>query len=189
MKILEDRIRKDGEIGDGNILKVDSFLNHQIDVNLLKLMAEDTKEHFQNTEITKILTIEASGIALATVFSEEFGVPFVFAKKNSSRNLPEDVYQVNVKSYTYNSEYPVSVGKKYLNENDKILIVDDFLAEGNAVYGLIDLVEQAGGEVAGIVVAVEKGFQNGGRNLRADGYKLYSLSIIEKFEDGEIIFR
>lgn len=189
MKLLEERILKEGTILDGNILRVDTFLNHQVDVQLLNAMAEDAKEYFKNVEINKILTVEASGIAIATVFAQIFEVPLVFAKKSQAGNLQKDKYATIVKSYTYKNEYEIAVAKKLLNEEDKVLIIDDFLAEGNAVYGLINIVEQAGGEVGGICIAVEKGFQNGGRNLRADGYKLYSQSIIEKFEDGQIIFR
>lgn len=189
MKLLEEKILEDGKVVDGNILRVDTFLNHQIDTNLLYAMAEDAKEHFKDDKITKILTIEASGIAIAAIFSYVFQIPFVFAKKNEAANLETDKYTSMVKSYTYKNEYPIAVAKKLIDEDDRILIVDDFLAEGNAVYGLIDIVEQGGAEVAGINIAVEKGFQNGGRNLRADGYKLYSQSIIERFEDGQIIFR
>lgn len=190
MKILEDKILKEGTIiTEGNILRVDTFLNHQVDVELLEAMAEDAKEYFKNDEINKILTVEASGIAIATVFAQVFQVPLVFAKKNRAQNLEEEKYVSTVKSYTYKNEYDIAVAKKLIDEGDKVLIVDDFLAEGNAVYGLIDIVEQAGAEVVGIDIAVEKGFQNGGQNLRADGYKLYSQSIIEKFEDGQIIFR
>ena len=189
MKLLEDKILKEGQICEGNILRVDTFLNHQIDIDLLEKMAEDAKEYFEDTEINKILTIEASGIAIGAIFAQVFKVPLIFAKKNKAKNLDPNNYVSIVQSYTYKTEYPVSVAKKLLNEDDKILLVDDFLAEGNAIYGLIDIVEQAGGFVAGINVAVEKGFQNGGRNLRADGYKLYSQSIIENFEDGQVIFR
>ena len=189
LKLLEDRILKDGIIADGNILIVDTFLNQQIDVQLFEAMAEDAMEYFKETSITKILTVEASGIALSTIFAQAFEVPLVFAKKNNANNLDKDNYTSLVQSYTYEREYPISVSKKLLNPEDKILIIDDFLAEGNAIYGLIDIVKQAGAEVVGINVAIEKGFQNGGRNLRADGYRLYSQSIIEKFEDGQIIFR
>lgn len=189
MKLLEDKILKEGIVIEGNILKVDTFLNHQIDVELLEAMAEDAKEHFKNYEINKILTIEASGIAIGTVFAQAFKTPLVFAKKNSARNLDEDRYTSIVKSYTYKNDYEVAVAKKLITPEDKILIIDDFLAEGNAIYGLIDIVEQAGAEVVGINIAIEKGFQNGGKNLRADGYKLYSQSIIENFEDGQVIFR
>lgn len=189
MKFLDEKILEDGKIVDGNIVMVDSFLNHQVDVGVLEKMAEDSKEYFKDTEINKILTIESSGIAMAAIFARVFDVPFVFAKKTSSLNLDPDKYVTMVKSYTYKNEYPVAVSKRFLNEGDKVLIVDDFLAEGNAAYGLIDLCHQAGAEVAGINIAIEKAFQNGGKNLRADGYKLYSQSIIDRFEDGQIIFR
>lgn len=189
MKKLEEKILEKGKVTDDNILLVDTFLNHQVDTNLLYEMAEDAKEHFKDEDITKILTIEASGIAIAAIFSYVFKVPFVFAKKNKAKNLPGEKYTTTVKSFTYKNEYPIAVAKKLIDEDDKILIVDDFLAQGNAAYGLIDIVEQAGAEVVGINIAIEKGFQNGGRNLRADGYKLYSQSIIERFEDGEVVFR
>lgn len=189
MKLLEEKILNEGIIVDGSILRVDTFLKHQVDVNLLKAMAEDAKEYFRNEEINKILTVEASGIAIATVFAQEFNVPLVFAKKSKAGNLGDEKYTTSVKSYTYKNEYEIAVAKKLIGNEDNVLIVDDFLAEGNAVYGLIDIVEKAEGNVSGICIAIEKGFQNGGRNLRADGYKLYSQSIIEKFEDGQIIFR
>ncbi|MDO5027983.1 MAG: xanthine phosphoribosyltransferase [Bacillota bacterium] len=189
MKFLDEKILEDGQVVQGNIVKVDSFLNHQVDVGVLKRMAEDSKEYFKDTEINKILTIESSGISIAAVFAMVYNVPFVFAKKSSSLNLDKDKYVTMVKSFTYKTEYPVAVSKRFLDENDKVLIVDDFLAEGNAAYGLIDLCRQAGAEVVGINIAIEKAFQNGGKNLRADGYKLYSQSIIDRFEDGQIIFR
>ena len=189
MKYLDEKILKDGKVLNGNIIVVDSFLNHQVDVEVLEAMALDAKEYFKDTEINKILTIESSGIAIAAIFARVFKVPFVFAKKSSSRNLDKDKYVTMVKSFTYKTEYPVAVAKRFLNEGDKVLIVDDFLAEGNAAYGLIDLCKQAGADVAGINIAIEKAFQNGGKNLRADGYKLYSQSIIDRFEDGQVIFR
>lgn len=189
MKYLEDKILSEGKIIDNHIVKVDTFLNHQVDVDVLEKMAKDSKEYFKDEKITKILTIEASGIAIAAIFSREFNVPFVFAKKSKSLNLDPDKYTTMVKSYTYKTEYPVSVAKKFLSKEDKVLIVDDFLAEGNAAYGLIDLCHQAGAEVVGINIAIEKGFQSGGENLRKDGYKLYSQAIIDKFEDNNIVFR
>lgn len=189
MKLLEERILKDGKIIDNHIVKVDTFLNHQVDVSLFLEMAKEAKEYFKDSEINKILTIEASGIAIAAIFAQVFEVPMVFAKKSKSLNLDKDKYTTMVKSYTYQTEYPVAVAKKFINEDDKVLIVDDFLAQGNATYGLIDLCQQAGAEVVGIDIAIEKGFQEGGKNLRNDGYNLHSQAIIEKFEDDKVIFR
>ena len=183
MKLLEDRILKDGELLEGDILMVDSFLNHQVDINLLEEMSKDINEHFEGEEITKVVTVEASGIAIGTMVAKVFNAPLIFAKKSIAQNLDENCNSVMIKSYTHKREYSVSISKKLISPEDKVLIIDDFLAEGNAIYGLIDLV------VVGIGVIVEKGFQSGGRNLRADGYNLYSLSIIEKFEDGNVIFR
>lgn len=189
MKLLEDRILKDGELLEGDILMVDSFLNHQVDINLLEEMSKDIYEHFEGEEITKVVTVEASGIAIGTMVAKVFNVPLIFAKKSIAQNLDENCNSVMIKSYTHKREYSVSISKKLISPEDKVLIIDDFLAEGNAIYGLIDLVNASGAEVVGIGVIVEKGFQSGGRNLRADGYNLYSLSIIEKFEDGNVIFR
>lgn len=189
MKLLEERILKDGKIIDNHIVKVDTFLNHQVDVSLILEMAKEAKEYFKDCEINKILTIEASGISIAAIFAQVFEVPMVFAKKSKSLNLDKDKYTTMVKSYTYQTEYPVAVAKKFINEDDKVLIVDDFLAQGNATYGLIDLCQQAGAEVVGIDIAIEKGFQEGGKNLRNDGYNLHSQAIIEKFEDDKVIFR
>lgn len=189
MNILEERILQDGILKDGNILIVDSFLNHQIDIKILEAMAGKVKDKFKEDKITKVLTIESSGIAIGTIVAQTLGVPLVFAKKNMARNLDDEIYETSVASYTYKNNYPVAVAKKLISKDDNVLIVDDFLAEGNACYGLIDIVNQAGANVAGISIAIEKGFQNGGRNLRADGYKLFSMAIIENFTDGQIIFR
>lgn len=188
MKELKDRIRQDGKV-DGDKVLVGSFLNHQVDVGLLSLMAKDTKNHFAGIHITKVLTIEASGIALATMVAQEFGVDMVFAKKNKASTLQGGVYLTEVASFTYQNTYPVFVKADLLGPEDKVLIVDDFLAQGNAVYGLIDIVSQAKAHVVGVNIAIEKGFQNGGRNLRADGYNVYSHAIIDGYEDGKIIFR
>ncbi len=189
MKLLEERIIKDGHTVENHIIKVDTFLNHQVDTKLLLEMAKDAKEHFKDCQINKILTIEASGISIASIFAYVFDVPFVFAKKSKSLNLDKDKYTTMVKSYTYQTEYPIAVAKKFLTKDDKVLIVDDFLAQGNAAYGLIDLCNQAGAEIAGITIAIEKGFQEGGKNLRAENYNLYSQAIIDKVEDGKIFFR
>ncbi len=186
---LENRILTEGKVLEGNILKVNTFLNHQVDIKLLEAMAEDSFEYFKEDEITKILSIEASGIAIGTIFAQKFDVPLVFAKTRKSRNTDPDSYEVEVKSFTKKTVNNIYVSRKVIDSNDKILIVDDFLAEGNAVYGLLDIIEQAGAEIVGINIAIEKGFQNGGKNLRADGYKLYSQAIIEKFEDGEVVLK
>lgn len=189
MKLLEDKIRDEGRIISNQIIKVDTFLNHQVDVNLLKEMALEAKEYFKDCGINKVLTIEASGISIAAIFAYTLQVPMVFAKKSKSLNLDTDKYSTMVKSYTYQKEYQVAVAKKFLNPEDKILIIDDFLAEGNATYGLIDLCKQAGAEVVGINIAIEKGFQKGGQLLRDDGYNLHSQAIIDKMDENGITFR
>lgn len=188
MKDLKDRIKIDGKI-DGDKVLVGSFLNHQIDIDLISDMAKNTYNHFKEEKITKVLTIESSGIAIGTMVAKEFGVPLVFAKKNKASTLPPNAYVTEVASFTYQNTYPVYVSSDLINKDDRILIVDDFLAQGNAVYGLIDIINQADASLVGINIAIEKGFQNGGRNLRADGYNVYSLAIIDGYEDGEIIFR
>lgn len=190
MKLLEERIKKDGRILPGNIVKVDSFLNHQLDIKFLEELGQEIYEHFKDRKINKILTIEASGIALATLASQKFGgVPVLFAKKEKHKNIGTDLYTAEVKSYTSNKEYKVAVSKKYLDKNDRILIIDDFLAEGQALRGLINIAKQADAEICGLSVAVEKGFQKGGDKLREEGYDLLSLAIIDSINKGEIIFR
>ncbi len=190
MNVLEERILKDGKIYPGHILKVDGFLNHQIDVKLLMEMSELFYEHFKDKGITKILTIEASGIAIATIISQKFGVPLVFAKKNKTKNIAGDVYTSKVESYTHGTVYDIMVSKEYLNPNDTVLLVDDFLAMGNALFGLIDLTVQAGASLAGMAIAIEKGFQGGGDKLREKGYDLFSAAIVEEMtDDGKITFR
>lgn len=189
MKLLEDRIIKDGRILDGNIVKVDSFLNHQLDIEFLSKLGEEIHEYFKGRNINKILTIEASGIALATVVSQSFGnIPVVFAKKQKTSNIGNDVYQTLVKSYTSNKEYNVTVSKKYLSPDDNLLILDDFLAEGNALKGLIEVAKQARCHIEGLSVAVEKGFQDGGKIIRDMGYDLLSLAIIKTIENGTFEF-
>ncbi|MGO1580281.1 MAG: xanthine phosphoribosyltransferase [Peptoniphilaceae bacterium] len=189
MKLLEDRIKKDGYILDENIVKVDSFLNHQLDIKFLTLLSEEIYKHFKGCGINKILTIESSGIALATVLSEQFNhLPVVFAKKQKTKNIGNDVYQELVKSFTTDKEYTVTVSKKFLSEKDKILIIDDFLAEGNALKGLISISEQSGAEICGISVAVEKGFQDGGKIIRKMGYDLLSLAIIKSIDNNKFTF-
>lgn len=192
MKILEERIIKDGTVRPGNILKVDCFLNHQMDVALFREMAEEWKKRFADKKINKILTIEASGIAIAAVAATVFdNVPVVFAKKTESLNIDGEVYSSKVSSFTKKRVYDVFVSKKYLSPEDHVLILDDFLAVGSALNGLIDIVEQSGATVEGLGIAIEKGFQGGGDSLRAKGYQLESLAIVEKLdgETGEISFR
>ena len=191
MNFLEERIVKDGIVKEGNILKVDSFLNHQMDVQLFQQMGEEFKRRFADKEINKILTIEASGIGIACIVASCFHVPVVFAKKAQSINLDGDQYTTTVYSFTKQKEFPVIVAKKYLNAGDHVLLIDDFLANGEALRGLIDLCEAAGATVEGIGIAVEKGFQGGGDALRAEGYDVDSLAIVESMnpETGEITFR
>jgi xanthine phosphoribosyltransferase len=191
MNCLEERIIKDGIVKEGNVLKVDSFLNHQMDIELFEQMGEEFKRRFANEKIDKILTIEASGIGIACVAAKQFGVPVVFAKKSKSVNIDGDVYLAEVESFTHKCQNKVIVSKKFLSQGENILIIDDFLANGCALQGLISIVKQAGGEVAGIGIAIEKGFQNGGRIIRNLGYHLESLAIVESMdaETGEIVFR
>ncbi len=191
MNCLEKRILKDGIVKKGNVLKVDSFLNHQIDIDLLNEMAKEWKERFAHKNITKILTIEASGIGIACIAAQHFGVPVVFAKKSKSINLDGSMYMAEVESFTHQTVNNVIVSKKYLSEGDHILIIDDFLANGCALQGLIEIAKYAGATIEGIGIAVEKGFQGGGALIREMGYQLESLAIIESMdsETGEIVFR
>lgn len=191
MKLLEDRIRRDGIVKEGNVLKVDSFLNHQMDVELFGQMGEEWKRLFAGQNITKILTIEASGIGIACIVAQHFHVPVVFAKKAQSVNIDGEVYSSKVESFTKKRVYDVIVSKKFLNENDNVLIIDDFLANGCAVNGLIKLITDAGASIAGVGIAVEKGFQQGGDLIRKQGIHLESLAIVESMDasTGEIIFR
>lgn len=191
MKLLEDRIRKDGVVKPGNVLKVDSFLNHQIDITLYQEMGKEWKRLFEDRDINKILTIEASGIGMACVAAEYFGVPVVFAKKTQSINLDGEMYTAEVESFTHKTVNHVIVSKKFITPDDRILIIDDFLANGCALMGLLQIVQSAGAKVEGIGIAVEKGFQQGGRVIRNLGVKLESLAIIESMNDetGEIVFR
>lgn len=191
MKLLEERIRKDGVVKPGNVLKVDSFINHQMDVELIGEMAKEWKKLFAEKDINKILTIEASGIGIACIAAVHFNVPVVFAKKAKSINLDGEMYTAEVESFTHKNKNQVIVSKKFLNENDKVLIIDDFLANGCALQGLIQIVQAAGASVEGIGIAVEKGFQSGGRMIRNLGYHLESLAIVDGMNDetGEIIFR
>lgn len=190
MKLLEERILEDGEIASDGIVRVDSFLNHQLDISLLDKMGEEIYNYFKEANVTKILTIEASGIPLAVCVSRFFGnIPVVFAKKTGARNMSEDVYESEVKSYTYNRHYIINVSKEYITPKDNVLIIDDFLAEGHSILGLISIVAQGSAKVAGISVAIEKSFQKGGKALREMGYDLFSLARIEKIKDKKIYFK
>ena len=182
MELLEEKILKDGLIKSGNVLKVDSFLNHQIDVPFIAELGKEFKRQFADCPINKILTIEASGIGIASIAAMFFEVPVVFAKKSSGSNMDKDVYFTQIYSYTHSKFNDVVVSKKYLNKNDHVLIIDDFLANGCALEGLMDIVRQAGGTVEGIGVAIEKGFQGGGDKLRQMGVNLHSLAIIDKMD-------
>ena len=191
MELLEQRIRCDGVVKSEGVLEVDSFLNHQMDINLFNEMGKEWKRLFADAPINKILTIEASGIGIAAVAAQHFGVPVVFAKKSQSINLDGDMYSTKIQSFTHQRIYDVIVSKKFLNADDHVLLIDDFLANGCALNGLIELVEEAGATVEGIGIAVEKGFQPGGDDLRARGYHLESLAIVQAMdpETGEIEFR
>ena len=182
MNFLEERILKDGIVKEGNVLKVDSFLNHQMDVELLDKMGEEFYRRFKDTPVTKVLTIEASGIAIACFVAKYFNVPMVFAKKSKSVNIDGDVYVTEVESFTHKVKNQVIVSKRFLNAGDKVLIIDDFLANGCALQGLISLTESAGATVAGIGIAIEKGFQFGGRSIRNLGYRLESLAIVDSMD-------
>ena len=189
MKLLEERIKKDGTVRDGGVLKVDNFLNHQMDMNLFQEMGKEWKRLFADKPINKILTIEASGIAIAAIAAQYFDVPVVFAKKSQSINIAGDVYQTKIESFTHKRVYDVIVSKKFIGPEDHVLIIDDFLANGCALLGLIDIVEQSGATVEGIGIAIEKGFQQGGQIIRDKGYDLQSLAIVESMDDNELVFR
>jgi len=188
---LEERIQKDGIVYPGNVLKVDSFINHQMDIALFREMAKEWKRLFAEKKINKILTIEASGIGIAAVAASEFDVPVVFAKKAKSINLGNDNYSTQIQSFTHGRIYDVIVSKKYLGPEDRVLIIDDFLANGCALMGLLGIVETAGAQVEGIGIVIEKGFQSGGQIIRDKGIQLESLAIVESMdaETGEIVFR
>lgn len=192
MKILEDRIRRDGVLKPGNVLKVDNFLNHQMDIELFDEMGKEWARRFAGKPINKILTIEASGIGIAAIVSRHFGnVPVVFAKKAKSINLEGDVYTTKIESFTHKKVYDVIVSKKYIGPDDHVLIIDDFLANGCALQGLIELVQDADATIEGIGIAIEKGFQQGGAIIRSKGIQLESLAIVEGIDDvsGTIVFR
>ena len=191
MNFLEERIVKDGIVKEGNVLKVDSFLNHQMDIRLFDQIGEEFKKRFEGTPINKILTIEASGIGIACVAALQFDVPVIFAKKSKSINIEGEVYVAEVESFTHKCKNQVIVSKKFLNPDDNVLIIDDFLANGCALQGLISIVTSAGANVAGIGIVIEKGFQTGGQIIRNLGYHLESLAIVDEMDaaTGNIIFR
>lgn len=191
MNFLEERILKDGIIKEGNVLKVDSFLNHQMDIDLFNEIGREFKKRFEGKEINKILTIEASGIGIACIAAQHFHVPVVFAKKSQSINLEGEMLVAEVESFTHKCKNNVIVAKKFVNPEDKVLIIDDFLANGCALQGLIQIVQSAGASVEGIGIVIEKGFQSGGRIIRNLGFQLESLAIIEKMNaaDGSVVFR
>ncbi|MBO5278500.1 MAG: xanthine phosphoribosyltransferase [Lachnospiraceae bacterium] len=191
MNFLEERIQRDGIVKEGNVLKVDSFLNHQMDIALFQQMGAEFKKRFAGQPINKILTIEASGIGIACIVAEQFHVPVVFAKKSKSINIDGDMYVAEVESFTHKTKNQVIVSRKFLTPEDHVLIIDDFLANGCALQGLISIVSQAGGTVEGIGIAIEKGFQTGGQVIRNLGYHLESLAIVESMDTatGKIVFR
>lgn len=188
MKLLEDRILKDGVVKDGNILKVDSFINHQIDVKFIRQLAKEFKRLYDGENINKILTIEASGIGIACIVAEEFDVPVVFAKKTKTVNIAGDVYTSVVESFTHKNVYDIIVAKDFLNEGDRILIIDDFLAKGSALKGLIDLIKDAKAEIVGAGIVIEKAYQEGGELIRSMGVRVESLARIGSMSDGKIEF-
>ena len=191
MQILKDRIRKDGKIREGNVLKVDSFLNHQMDVSLFREIGKEFKRRFEGEEITKILTIEASGIGIACVVAEVFNVPVVFAKKTQTKNIAGEVHTTKVESFTHGRVYDIIVAKEFLGKGDKVLIIDDFLANGKALEGLIALVRDSGAELVGAGIVIEKGFQVGGDLIRSEGIRLESLAIVDSMDEetNTIVFR
>ena len=191
MKLLEDRIRKDGVVKEGNVLKVDRFLNHQMDIELFQEIGKEFKRRFANENVNKILTIEASGIGIACVAAESFHVPVVFAKKTQTKNIAGEVYRTQVESFTHGRIYDIIVSKEFLGKGDRVLLIDDFLANGKALEGRATLVQDSGAELVGAGVVIEKGFQIGGKLLRDRGIHLESLAIVDGMDDktGEITFR
>jgi xanthine phosphoribosyltransferase len=189
MELLKQKILTDGYVLSSNVLKVDSFINHQIDVGLFNEIGKEFKRIYKDCEVTKILTIEASGIGIACMTAQYFDVPALFAKKHEAVNMDLETYESDVFSYTKNKTYKVRVSKKYLNENDKVLIVDDFLANGNAVAGLVDIVKQAGAEVVGVGIVIEKGFQTGRSVIEKSGIRVESLVIVDSLENGQVTFK
>lgn len=189
MKQFQDRIRTEGRVLPGNIIKVDGFLNHRVDTALMRSMAKEFKSRFDLSGLTTVLTVEASGIALATICAEEFGIPLVFAKKAKSDNIEGGLYKSDIYSYTYKKKVTLIVASQWLGPDDKVLIIDDFLANGEALRGLVEIVQESGAELLGIGVAIEKGFQPGGQRLRDAGVHLESLAIIESANENGIVFR
>lgn len=189
MEALKERIRREGRVLPGNIIKVDGFLNHRVDTAFMEELADEFARYFDVSKITMVLTAEASGIALATICANKYGVPMVFAKKAKSDNIEGGLYQSDIFSYTYKKKVTLLVSKEWISSEDKVLIIDDFMANGEAMRGLCDIVTAAGATLVGIGCAVEKGFQGGGDRLRAAGYNLKSLAIIESAEPGNIVFR
>lgn len=191
MNVLLDRIRKDGVVKPGNVLKVDKFLNHQMDIKLFSEIGKEFRRRFEDVEITKILTIEASGIGIACITAEYFDVPVVFAKKTKTKNIAGDVYTTKVESFTHGTVYDIIVSKEFLGPEDKVLVIDDFLANGKALDGLTTLIQDSGAKLAGAGIVIEKGFQEGGARIREKGIRLESLAIVDGMDDktGEIRFR
>ena len=189
MKLLEDRIVRDGVVIGNNILKVDSFLNHQLDINLFNEMGKEFKNLFKDYGITKILTIETSGIAIAAIAAMHFQVPVLFAKKHAGINMDEDVYQTKVFSYTKNLQYDIKVSKRLINSEDCVLIIDDFLASGAAMSGLINIVGQSGAKVAGIGIAIEKSFEPGRKVIEDMGIRVEALAIVDSMQNGNVVFK
>lgn len=189
MELLKERIRRDGVFKPGGILKVDSFLNHQMDIELINAIGREFAQRFSGKKVTKILTIEASGIGIACIAAQYFGVPVVFAKKAKSKNLDGDVYTANVHSYTKGTDYIIRVAQRFITPDDHVLLIDDFLANGRALLGLIEIVKQAGAKVAGAGICIEKGFQEGGRIIRQMGVDLQSLAIVDEDENGNLTFK
>lgn len=189
MQVLKDRIKKEGKVLPGNIIKVDGFLNHRVDTELMEQIAEEFSRHFDVKNITMVLTAEASGIALATICASKYHVPMVFAKKAKSDNIEGGLYQSDIFSYTYKKKVTLIASKDWIKADDRVLIIDDFMARGEAISGLCDIVKQAGAELAGIGIAIEKGFQHGGDHLREAGIDIKSLAIIEQADENGIVFR
>ena len=188
MQSLKEKILKDGKVKPGNVLKVDSFLNHQMDIHILEEIGEEFKRRFEGSKINKILTIEASGIAIACMVAKAFDVPLVFAKKNQTKNIAGEVYSSRVQSYTHGRIYDVIVSKEFLTANDRVLVIDDFLANGCALDGLIDIVNQSGAKLEGIGIVIEKYFQGGGNRIREKGIRVESLAMIESMTDDSLTF-
>jgi len=189
MKFMEDRILKDGQVRPGEILKVDSFLNHQLDVAFLKEIGQAFYDRYKDAGITKIVTVEASGIAIASITALFFNVPVVFAKKAKSKNLDGDLYVSTAHSYTYQRNFNITLSRKFLTSADRVLLIDDFMARGEAMKALISICHTAGAEIAGIGIAIEKGFQGGGDALRAQGYDLTSCAVIDRMDEKALVFR